>query len=146
MQCLRLLKQEDIHTAVDTSGIGPSRYWPEIPKSTDTLLLDVKAFDAEGFQDLTGGSFETFLRFTTAIRSHQFSGNIWVRHVMVPGYTDNEADMERLAELILPLGFLIDRIEILPYHTMGREKYRQLGLSYRLDEVPLYGSGPSQGI
>ncbi|MDI9461500.1 MAG: pyruvate formate-lyase-activating protein [Saccharofermentanales bacterium] len=136
VQCLRLLKQEDIHTAVDTSGIGPSRYWPEILKLTDTLLLDVKAFDAEGFQDLTGGSFETFLRFTTAIRSHQFSGNIWVRHVMVPGYTDNEADMERLAELILPLGFLIDRIEILPYHTMGREKYRQLGLSYRLDEVP----------
>ena len=136
IRCLRLLKQEGIHTAVDTSGIGPPRYWPEILKLTDTLLLDVKAFDAESFRDLTGGSFETFCRFMAAIQSHHFAGNIWVRHVMVPGYTDNETDMERLGDLILPLGFLIDRIEILPYHTMGSEKYQQLGLNYRLDGLP----------
>lgn len=136
LACLKLLKEEGIHTAVDTSGFGDSRYWKEILQHTDTLLLDLKAFDRDSFRQLTGADFSVYQRFVSTILEGGFSGNIWLRHVMVPGKTDSEGCMQRLVDLALPLGFLIDRIEILPYHTMGEAKYQQLGLPYPLLGVP----------
>lgn len=136
LACLKLLKQEGIHTAVDTSGFGDPRYVPEILARTDTLLLDMKAFDEPSFRELTGADFHSYLRFLDAIRQSAFAGQIWLRHVMVPGYTDSEAAMRAMVDLAMPLAFLIDRIEILPYHTMGVAKYEEMGIPYRLEGVP----------
>lgn len=136
LACLKLLKANGINTAVDTSGFGDSRSYAEILPLVDTLLLDVKAFRADRFQSLTGGAFATYLQFLEWIRVCDFHGQIWIRHVMLPGYTDNEAAMDELVGLILPLAYLIDRIEILPYHVMGVDKYRQLGMPYRLEGLP----------
>lgn len=136
VECLRLLKENNIHTALDTSGFGNPRHHQEALSLTDTLLLDVKAFDSDSFRSLTGADFAVYQRFLETIRTGSFAGNIWARHVMLPGHTDNEAAMQQLVDTILPLGFLIDRIEILPYHTMGAAKYAQLGLANPLEGLP----------
>ncbi len=136
LECLQLLKANGINTAVDTSGFGDSRYYKFIFPLIDTILLDVKAFESGKFKALTEGSFETYLKFVEALNSSDFHGQIWVRHVMLPGHTDNEKAMEELVSIITPLSYKIDRIEILPYHTMGVEKYKQMGLEYKLKDMP----------
>lgn len=136
LACLRLLKAEGIHAAVDTSGFGDLRYLTEILRHTDTLILDIKAFDAVAFKELTQADFSRYLRFLALIKESGFSGQVWLRHVMVPGFTDSEEAMRRMIDLAMPLAFLIDRIEILPYHTMGVAKYQELRIPYRLEGVP----------
>ncbi len=136
LDCLKLLKENGVNTAVDTSGFGDRRYLRDILSYTDTLLLDVKAFDADSFRELTGGDFSNYLRFLDTLRTCGFQGQVWLRHVMVPGLSDSEAAMDALVDLAAPLGFLVDRIDILPYHELGLPKYRQLGLPYRLEGVP----------
>ena len=88
------------------------------------------------FRDLVKGSFETYKTFLHSLEDNHFEGQIWIRHVMLPGYTDNEASMRALIETILPLSYMIDRIEILPYHVMGVDKYKQMGLEYALPDLP----------
>lgn len=144
--CLRLMKENGIHTAVDTSGLGDPRYWKDILALTDTLLLDVKAFDAQSFRQLTQADFAVYQRFLKTVAQSDFAGTIWARHVMVPGMTDNQQDMERLVNLLLPLGFMIDRVEILPYHTMGEEKYRQMGIPYALQGLPAMDPGRAKEL
>ena len=135
-ESLKLLKQHEISTALDTSGFGDPRFYKQIFPFVDTLLLDVKAFDADSFRDLVKGSFETYKTFLHSLEDNHFEGQIWIRHVMLPGYTDNEASMRALIETILPLSYMIDRIEILPYHVMGVDKYKQMGLEYALPDLP----------
>ena len=136
LACLQLLKKEGISTAVDTSGFGQPAYYSRILPLVDTLILDVKAFRSGTFQSLVQGAFPVFLRFIEDVLKADFTGQLWIRHVMLPGYTDNEAAMRELVKLVRPLAFLIDRIEILPYHTMGVGKYAELGIPYRLVGVP----------
>ena len=86
----------------------------------DTLILDVKAFDSESFEELTTiNGFDTYLDFITNLDSYGFQGQVWIRHVMVPGFTDNEQAMKGLVQTIKPINHRVDRIEILPYHTSG---------------------------
>lgn len=132
LECLKALKKEGISTAIDSSGFGEPKYYKEIFELCDTLILDVKAFDEKSFKQLTLGDFNIYMEFIKFIKEN-FRGQIWIRHVMMPGVTDNEESMEKLAKFIVPLGYLVDRIEILPYHNMGVEKYKQLGIKYRLE-------------
>lgn len=136
LACLKLLKQHGINTAVDTSGFGGAGLYDQLFPLIDLMLLDVKAFDAQAFHALTGGDFGVYTAFLAALEKHRFQGQVWVRHVMVPGLTDTEEAMDQLVDIILPLAYLVDRIEILPYHVMGVDKYRQMGLAYRLEGVP----------
>ncbi|HAN94720.1 MAG: pyruvate formate-lyase-activating protein [Limnochordia bacterium] len=134
--CLQILKREGYNTCVDTSGFGDPRYYRRILPLVDTLLLDVKAFDRASFAELTAvDGFAAYMNFLTDLEENGFRGQIWVRHVMVPGFTDNEESMRRFIELIRPIWKRVDRIEILPYHTSGVEKYARLGLPYRLEGV-----------
>ncbi|MDI9412419.1 MAG: pyruvate formate-lyase-activating protein [Bacillota bacterium] len=133
---LELLKQQGYNTCIDTSGLGSPRYYSRIFPLVDTLLLDVKAFDRESFEKLTTiDGFETYLKFIDRLDYHGFRGQIWVRHVMVPGFTDNEQSMKHLINIIKPISHRVDRIEILPYHTSGVNKYREMGLPYRLEGI-----------
>jgi len=133
---LELLKQEGYNTCIDTCGIGNPSFFPKILPLVDTLLVDVKAFDHESFENLTTiPGFERYLTFLESLENYGFRGQIWARHVMVPGYTDNEEAMKAFVEILRPIRHRVDRIEILPYHTLGVKKYRQLGIPYRLEGV-----------
>lgn len=133
---LELLKQQGYNTCIDTSGFGNPRYYSRIFPLVDTVLLDVKAFDRQSFIELTTiDGFDTYLKFIASLDDHGFGGQIWVRHVMVPGYTDNQQSMDKLIDIIKPISHRVDRIEILPYHTSGVKKYREMGIPYRLEGV-----------
>ncbi|NLY10617.1 MAG: pyruvate formate lyase-activating protein [Firmicutes bacterium] len=133
---LEILKQEGYNICIDTSGFGNPTYYPKILPLVDTLILDVKAFDSESFEELTTiNGFDTYLDFITNLDSYGFQGQVWIRHVMVPGFTDNEQAMKGLVQTIKPINHRVDRIEILPYHTSGVKKYHELGIPYRLEGV-----------
>lgn len=134
LETLKLLKQEGINTCIDTSGYGQEEYYKEILKYTDVIILDIKQFSHEGYRELTGKSMNGFYKFLSYL--NDFDGKVWIRHVMVPGFTDNEESMYRLFDNISHLSEKIDRIEILPYHRMGIDKYEKLGREYKLKDVP----------
>jgi len=133
-------KARGIHTCLDTSGIT---FNPDKPsyletlnrllRSTDLVLLDIKHIDSEKHQDLTGHPNHNILAFAEHLNARKIP--MWIRHVAVPGITDN---MEYLYNLGYFLGALtnIQAIDVLPYHTMGLPKYQNLGLEYPLKGVP----------
>lgn len=127
------LQKEDIHVCLDTSGIGNSKYYDEIIKKVDLILLDIKHYDILGFKKMVGLSNEKLLKFMDYVKKS--STPIWIRHVMVPGFTDSKEDMEKLVEFIHPISENIKKIEILPYHTLGVEKYEKLHRDYKLKGV-----------
>lgn len=135
-RAMRALKEEGIDICLDTSGYGDRRYHAKVLPLVDHLLLDVKHFRDPEFQQLTGAPFKTYRDFLKQLKRNGFKGRIYIRHVMVPGRTDNEQSMRDLVNTILPLADRIERIEILPYHTMGTEKYRELNMPYKLEGIP----------
>lgn len=134
LETLKLLKSEGFNTAIDTSGYGDKRYYKEILKYTDVILLDIKHFDNEGYKEVTGKSMKGFYEFSSYLKDYK--GKIWFRHVMVPGITDNNKSILKIFDNISHLCDKIDRIEILPYHKMGLEKYEELEREYLLKGVP----------
>ena len=135
-ETVQLLKKNGINVVVDTSGFGDKRYYKDIFPYVDTLLLDVKAFDKESFKKLVAGNFDTFIDLINSLPDYGFNGQIWIRHVMVPGLSDNEESMRKLIKTVEPIMPYIERIEILPYHTMGIAKYEELNRPYLLENVP----------
>ncbi len=133
LAALKEMKALGIHTAIDTSGFGDAKYFEEILKYTDYVLLDIKHFDSKAHETLIGVPMKGREAFFKALS--KFKGKICFRHVMVPGYTDNEAAMDRLAEILVNYQTIIDKIEILPYHKIGVTKYKDLGLEDPLKEV-----------
>lgn len=135
-QTLPLLKENGFNICIDTSGFGQKDYYPQIFPYVDTLILDIKAFSEEGYKDMCAVSQKPVLDLMNHLEDYGFVGQIWIRHVMVPGYTDNKASMEALVQTIHPILHLVERLEILPYHTMGIDKYTVLGMTYGLEGVP----------
>lgn len=134
LESLKLLKSEGFNTCIDTSGYGDEKYYPNILQYVDTVILDIKSFDNIGYKNLTGQTMDGLQKFLSYLQDYR--GTIWIRHVMVPDLTDNKESMYKLFNTVAHLSDKIDRIEILPYHTMGIEKYKQLGMEYTLDGVP----------
>lgn len=134
IELIDALKNENIHVCLDTSGVGNSKYYEEIIEKVDLILLDIKHFDNLGFKKMTGLSNDKLLKFMGYIEKS--STPILIRHVMVPGFTDSKEDMKGLVKFIEPISDNIEKIEILPYHTLGVHKYQELGLDYKLKDVP----------
>jgi pyruvate formate lyase activating enzyme len=134
VETLKLLKKAGINTAIDTSGYGDERYFKEILKLVDLVILDIKHFSNYGYKSLTGKSKQRFNKFLTYL--DEFRGTIWLRHVMVPSITDNEESIYSLFEEIAYMAGKIDRFEILPYHRLGIEKYENLNIEYSLKDIP----------
>ena len=128
---MKLLKAEGIHTALDTSGFGQEKYFDEILELVDVVLLDIKHFDRNEHQKLTGVKMKGRNLFLNRLAN--FKGKIWIRHVMLPGMTDSSNAMDLLYRSIR---FLVTKIEILPYHKMGVEKYQALEMAVPLQDVP----------
>ena len=131
-ECLRLCKEKGIHTTLDTSGVGFGNY-EEILKYTDLVLFDVKHLTAEGYKEMTGIKIDESLKFLEACK--KCDTKIWIRQVVVPGMTDSEEYITSLGEFIKSLNN-VEKVELLPYHLLGVNKYENMGIKYRLDGVP----------
>ena len=131
-ECLALCQEAGLHTCLDTAGCGLGEYGA-ILAHTDLILLDVKHYTPEGWRKVTGSSMEPFSRFLAA--AQQAAVPLWVRHVVAPGLTDGDAHLTGLEEYLKTIRY-IERVELLPYHTLGVHKYAALGLPYPLEGVP----------
>lgn len=133
IQLFKKLKENNIHTCVDTSGDLPlSENIKEVLNLTDLVLLDIKHIDDEKCKDLVGRSNKLELAFAKYLSDNGI--HMWIRQVLVPGYTDDEHDLLRLKDFISSLK-TVDRVEILPYHSLGEYKWKALGLKYPLEGV-----------
>ena len=140
LELFTLAKQKNIHTCLDTSGItyhpGESSYnekLDELMKVTDLVMLDIKHIDPEGHKALTGHDNAGILAFAKYLEEKNIP--VWIRHVVVPGITDDESLLSRLGTFLGTLSN-IQALDVLPYHIMGVSKYEQLGISYPLEGVP----------
>lgn len=131
-------KESGVHTVIDTSGAPFTRKriffekFKRLMKYTDLLLVDIKQIDPEKHRKLTGYSNENtldMLKYLSEIRK-----TVWIRHVLVPGITDNNEDLHKLHDFISTLSN-VEKIEILPYHTFGIYKWEQLGYDYPLKDT-----------
>ena len=132
LECLRLCREAGIHTCLDTAGVGWGDY-DAILDATDLILFDVKHWDRAAYLALTGQEMDAAQWFLSAAREHGVP--LWVRHVMVPGRTDSEAAMAALRAYVDTLP-RVRRVELLPYHLLGVNKYETLGIPYPLAGVP----------
>lgn len=134
-----ILKKKGVHTCVDTSGITfdenheeSVRKHEELLEVADLFLLDIKHIDDGAHKELTGRSNARTLSFARFLSEN--GKPTWIRHVLVPGITDDDGALQRLSEFIATLK-TVENVEVLPYHTMGEVKYRNLGYDYPLAGV-----------
>lgn len=131
IETCKMLKDEGVHIALDTAGVGLGNY-EELLQYIDLVIFDIKALDQKAYKDLVGQDIDESLRFLDICQ--KLGKKMWLRQVVVPGINDSNEYMVRLKEFIKPLKN-IERVELLPYHTMGVEKYHKLGISYPLEGV-----------
>jgi len=134
-------KMNNIHTCLDTSGVLFDESNPEQMKKIDSLLdvtdlvmLDIKHIDCEKHKKLTGFSNERIIAFAKYLEKRSIP--TWIRTVIVPGVTDDEDDLRSLGKFIGSLKN-VKALDVLPYHTMGVEKYKELGIEYPLSGIPV---------
>jgi pyruvate formate lyase activating enzyme len=122
-----------IHTALDTNGFFGDRLSDAELEMIDVVLLDIKTWDPERYRHLTGQDVEPTLEFARRLAGRR--RNVWLRFVLVPGLTDDSADIRNIARFVAKLGN-VSRVDVLPFHQMGRYKWKELGVSYSLGDVP----------
>ena len=125
-------KELGIHTALDTNGHLGERLTTDELEKIDLVLLDIKSWDPERHLRLTGKEVGPTLDFARRLAGHKKP--IWLRYVLVPGLTDTEGDIAKLAEFAAGLGN-VERVDVLPFHQMGRFKWKRLNIDYQLDSV-----------
>ena len=127
-------RQMGIHTALDTNGYYGDRISDAELQQFDLVLLDLKGWDPERYKALTNVEIAPTLEFAKRLASHQRP--IWVRYVFVPGLTDDLEDIGHVARFAASLG-TVERVDVLPFHQMGKYKWKNLGLDYTLDNTPV---------
>ena len=139
VELFRLAKEKEIHTCLDTSGAtyrpGDSEYNRKLDalmELTDLVMLDIKHMDPVSHRELTGLDNEGILSFARYLA--QKNVPLWIRHVTVPGVTDDPDALTRLGAFIGTLGN-VKALDVLPYHVMGVSKYKELGVPYPLEGV-----------
>lgn len=133
-------KKENIHTCIDTSGVtynpdnlAYTKKLDELMLFTDLILLDIKHIDSTEHKKLTGFNNENILLFAKYLEQKNIF--VWIRHVVVDGITYNEEHLRKLGEFLGTLKNLA-ALDVIPYHTMGVSKYKNLGLAYPLENTP----------
>jgi pyruvate formate lyase activating enzyme len=125
-------KSMGIHTALDTNGSLGDRLADSELEVIDLVLLDIKTWDPERHRRLTGMDVGPVLDFARRLADRRRP--VWLRFVLVPGLTDDPEDIARIARFASGLGN-VERVDVLPFHQMGRFKWKKLGLEYTLDDV-----------
>jgi pyruvate formate lyase activating enzyme len=138
IEFFRLAKAAGVHTTLDTSG-QPFRRDEEYLKKfdqlmevTDLFMLDIKHIEDDVHRELTGHSNKNILELASYLSDH--GRDMWIRHVFVPGITDQETALIKLKEFVKTLK-TVKRFEVLPYHTFGIFKWEKLGIDYPLKDV-----------
>ena len=122
-----------LHTALDTSGYLGTRASDEYLQNVDLVLLDIKSWDPETYRRVTKVDVAPTLRF--AERLAAMGKPAWVRYVLVPGLTDEPANVEGVARFVAPMKN-VEWVEVLPFHQLGAFKWKELGLEYQLGDTP----------
>ena len=138
IEFFEVAKAAGVHTCVDTSGVTfrptgePFAKFERLMKSTDLLLVDIKHIDADAHKELTGHGNENIIEFFRYL--DRIQKPIWIRHVLVPGESDNDEALTRTRDFIHTLSN-VERVEVLPYHALALAKYQELGIDYALKDV-----------
>jgi pyruvate formate lyase activating enzyme len=132
VKLLTASKGMGIHTAIETNGYLGDKLTDAELESLDLVLLGIKSWDPERHKELTGMEIGPTLEF--ARRLAAMKKPVWVRFVLVPGLTDAPEDIQQVAAFAAGLGN-VERVEVLPFHQLGRYKWKELGLEYKLDDV-----------
>ena len=132
VKLLTAAKGMGVHTALDTNGYLGERLSDDELEQIDVVLLDIKTWGRERHQYLTGKDPGPILDF--ARRLAQRRKTIWLRYVLVPGLTDDENDIAQIAAFAAGLGN-VERVDVLPFHQLGRYKWQKLGIDYKLDKT-----------
>ena len=131
LECLKLCKDKKIHTCIDTAGVGFGKY-EEILKYTDLVILDIKAVEESEYIELTGQPIKFFKDFLTqAINANK---KFWLRQVIVPTINDDKEHIFKLKQFASTIPN-VEKIELLPYKTIGVHKYKDLNIPYRLEGI-----------
>ena len=137
-ELFRLAKEKGVNTCLDTSGNPFSMEEPfkskfdELMKYTDLFMLDIKHMDDAAHRKLTGQTNQNILEMAAYLSDHGKA--MWIRHVLVPGITTDEDELHRLRSFLDTLK-TVERVEVLPYHTLGVFKWKELGIPYQLEGV-----------
>lgn len=137
-ELFRLTKEKGVNTCLDTSGNPFSMEEPfkskfdELMKYTDLFMLDIKHMDDAAHRKLTGQTNQNILEMAAYLSDHGKA--MWIRHVLVPGITTEEDELYRLRSFLDTLK-TVERVEVLPYHTLGVFKWKELGIPYQLEGV-----------
>lgn len=131
LECLKLCKQKNIHTCLDTAGVGFGNY-EEILNYTDLVILDVKAVEEKEYKQITGQTLSEFKNFVNFL--NKLNKPCWLRQVVVPNINDNKEHILKLKDFAKTIKN-VQKIELLPYRTIGVHKYKTLNLNYRLDGI-----------
>ena len=138
LELFKLAKEKGISTCLDTSGSAFTRQgsfyakFEELMKVTDVFLLDIKHIDDEKHRNLTGRTNENILDMAKCLSEH--GKKIWIRHVLVPQITDDDEYLKQLRAFIDTLK-TVERVEVLPYHTLGVFKWENLNIPYELKDI-----------
>jgi pyruvate formate lyase activating enzyme len=132
LKLFRAAKSMGIHTALDSNGYLGERLADEDLEAIDLVLLDIKSWNPERHRYLTGMDVQPTLTFARRLADRKKS--IWVRYVLVPGLTDHEDDIAHIAEFAAGLGN-VKRVDVLPFHQMGKYKWKELKMDYKLENV-----------
>lgn len=133
---IKKMKERGIHIAIDTAAsVKISNTIIEVIENTDLFIVDIKSINPSKFLQIAGKGINDTLDFIEELQKRQ--KKIWIRHVLVPGLTDSKKELEDLGEYISKLKF-VEKVEILPFHKMGEEKWEKLCKEYILKntEIP----------
>ena len=126
-------REMGLHTAVDTTGYLGERVDESMLKATDLWLLDIKSFLPETYRKVTGVELQPTLDFAKRVADR--GGRMWIRFVLVPGLTDEPANIAGVASFTAGLGSAVERVEVLPFHKLGEYKWQALGKQYALTDT-----------
>lgn len=131
IETCKLLKKENIHITLDTAGVGNGDY-EEILKLVDLVIFDIKAIDEKGYEFITGQKQNESLKFLNICQ--QLNKKLWLRQVIVPNINDTEEYIEKLSDFIKNIKN-VEKVELLPYHTMAIKKYEKMNIPYKLGDT-----------
>lgn len=129
-ECAKKLKEENIHICIDTAGIA--KCYEKLFDITDLFIVDVKSIYPEEYKYITGKDIKEYYKFMDFLQNK--NKKIWLRQVIVPSINDDDRHIIDLANYANSLNN-IEKVELLPYHTLGKEKYEKLNIKYRLEGI-----------
>jgi pyruvate formate lyase activating enzyme len=132
LKLLAAAKKMGIHTAIETNGNFGDHLTDEDLQKIDLVLLGMKTWDAERHRKLTGMDPANSRKLATRLAAHKRP--VWVRFVLVPGLTDDGEDIAKIADFAAGLGN-VERVDVLPFHQLGKFKWKELNLDYKLADV-----------